>query len=94
MLQTGKQYSEDAMFIDRLVSDFSATVEELSVNVESIIRAIGEISMTINSGAAGTQNIAEKTSSIVDQVNEVHKQMLISMEDARNLKETVLKFNF
>lgn len=93
MLQTGKQYSEDAEFIDSLVSDFSTTTEELSANVEGIIKAINEISMTVNRGAAGTQNIAAKTSKIVVQVNEVQKLMLITMEDARKLKETVLKFS-
>ncbi|HEY9059121.1 MAG TPA: methyl-accepting chemotaxis protein [Pseudobacteroides sp.] len=93
MLQTGKQYSEDAEFIDSLVSDFSTTTEELSANVEGIIKAINEISMTVNRGAAGTQNIAEKTSQIVIEVNEVQKRMLITMEDARKLKETVLKFS-
>jgi len=92
MLDTGEQYSKDAVFIDNLVSDFSATAEELTASVEGIINAINEVSKTINEGAAGTQSIAEKSTHILEKVNDVQKHMEISSSNAKNLRGIVGKF--
>ncbi len=92
MIQTGEAYSSDAIYVDDLVSDFSATAEELTASVEGIINAINEVSKTVNEGAAGTQNIAEKSTDILLKVNDVQKQMDISSTNARKLKDVVSKF--
>ena len=59
MIVTGDQYNDDAIFVDALVMDFSATAEELTASIEGIIVAIGEVAKTVNEGASGTQNIAK-----------------------------------
>lgn len=92
MLKTGEAYSNDAVFVDNLVADFSSTSEELAVSIEGVIRAVSEVTQTVNEGAAGTQNIAEKGAQIVTMVSEVQEQMQKSREGARRLKETVGKF--
>lgn len=92
MLKTGIQYSEDAVFIERLVTDFSATAEELTASVEGIIKAIGDVAKTVNEGAAGTQNIAEKSTEMVNKINAVKQQMDISNEMAQKLRGDVGKF--
>ncbi len=92
MIETGEYYSKDAIFIDNLVTDFSATAEELTASVEGIISAINEVSKTVNEGAAGTQNIAEKSTDILQKVNDVQEQMDISSFNAKKLKDVVGKF--
>ena len=92
MIETGEYYSNDAIFIDNLVTDFSATAEELTASVEGIISAITEVSKTVNEGAAGTQNIAEKSTAILQKVNDVQEQMDISSFNAKKLKDVVGKF--
>ncbi len=92
MIETGEYYSNDAVFIDKLVTDFSATAEELTASVEGIINAINDVSKTVNEGAAGTQNIAEKSTAILLKVNDVQEQMNISSFNAKKLKDVVGKF--
>ncbi len=92
MIETGEYYSNDAIFIDNLVTDFSATAEELTASVEGIISAINEVSKTVSEGAAGTQNIAEKSTDIQQKVNDVKEQMNISSFNAKKLKDLVGKF--
>ena len=92
MLSIGDKYSEDAVFVNELTSDFSATSEELASSVGEILNSISEVAKTINESAIGTENIAQKTSLIVDKVSEVQKQMSITTENAQNLKNAVGKF--
>ncbi|NTV89066.1 MAG: methyl-accepting chemotaxis protein [Clostridiales bacterium] len=92
MISIGEQYNGDAIFVDKLVTDFSATSKELTTSVEGIIRAIGEVAKTVGEGALGTQSIAEKTMNIVEKVAEVQRQMENTTESAHALKETVSKF--
>ena len=92
MLETGESYSNDAAFVDNLITDFSSTSEELTASVEGIIRAISDVTKTINEGAIGTQDIAEKNMKIVSMVDEVQKQMQLSRTSTQKLKENVEKF--
>lgn len=92
LVKTGETYGNDGAFVDGLISDFSATAEEMSATIEGISRAISDVSTTVVEGAAGTQNIAEKTSEIVLMVSEVQKQMNISVDNADLLKTAVGKF--
>ncbi|NTV89062.1 MAG: methyl-accepting chemotaxis protein [Clostridiales bacterium] len=92
MIKIGEQYNDDAIFVNDLVSDFSATSEELNASVEGMITAIDEVAKTVSEGAAGTQNIAEKTLEIVQKVSDVKKEMEISIDCSKRLKETISKF--
>lgn len=91
-VETGEVYGKDAEYVDELVTDFSATSEELTASIEGIIKAIGEVAITINEGAQGTSNIAERISEIVMLSENIQNQMKASLENANLLKETVGKF--
>ena len=43
LAETGELYNNDARMIDDMVSDFSATSEELYSSVQSIMSAISEV---------------------------------------------------
>ena len=92
MVNIAEKYGTDGEFVDGLVSDFSATAEEMSATMEGIIRAISEVSTTVVDGATGTQTMAEKTSEIVTMVAEVENQMKISVDNTNLLKLAVGKF--
>lgn len=53
-------YNMDASKINDLVSDFSATSEELVASISNITEAIEGITSASNDSAAGTTNIAQK----------------------------------
>ena len=54
-------YNMDASNINDLVSDFSATSEELVASISNITQAIDGITSASNDSATGTTNIAQKT---------------------------------
>jgi len=64
----------------------------LTATIEGIIRAISEVAVTVNQGAAGTQDIAQRITEIVNLVEEVNTQMNISLENSLKLKLAVNKF--
>jgi methyl-accepting chemotaxis protein len=88
----GEQYSADALIVNEMISDFSATSEELSVSIGSVINAIGDVSRNVNEGASGNQMIAGKTASVVEKVNMVKMQMEVSYQNTNKLKDSIIKF--
>ncbi|WP_407307711.1 methyl-accepting chemotaxis protein [Desulfosporosinus sp. SB140] len=92
MVNTSEQYNEDAEFVDHLVTDFSATAEELTASIQEITRVIEEIASASTEGAEGTTNIAQKSMMMVEKSNEVMKQAGLSKKSSDNLIKMVLKF--
>ncbi|MDK2809041.1 MAG: methyl-accepting chemotaxis protein [Clostridiales bacterium] len=89
---TGEQYSKDAAFVDELITDFSATSQELAASIEGVLNAINEVTLTVNEGASGNQIIADKTIAIVTKVSQVKEQMDRSKENTNRLKLAIGKF--
>lgn len=87
-----EQYRMDAADMDELVMDFSATTEELIATVDGIVKAMSEVTKTVNEGAMGTEEIAQKVVSIVGQSDKVKKQMEQTGNSADNLKKAVSRF--
>lgn len=92
MVHIGVNYGNDGVFLDNLVSDFSATSEELTATIDGIIRSISEVSDTVSHGAKETQEISSKMVHIVQMVEEVQNQMQVSLENSKTLKQAVNKF--
>lgn len=85
-------YSEDANYVDDLVTDFSATAEELLASVDNIMLAIDEVAKAATEGAMGTTNIAEKNTNIMTSSSEVVEGVQDSMKSSLVLQEEVSKF--
>lgn len=92
MLDAAEQYKKDAIFVDELVTDFSATSEELAASMQNMIKAINEITSATNDGASGISNIAEKNIKMVETASEIMKQAEVSKQSADNLNKMVAKF--
>ncbi len=83
LVDTGEQYYQDAEAIQALVSDFSATAETLSTSIESMIKAINEVTISNSEEAQGTQSIAERASDVMQKavkVADVMKETELSSE--------------
>ncbi len=91
LVGVGEKYSEDAAFVDALITDFSATAQELTASIQDIMKAIEEVTITVNDGAKGTEDIAQKTILIVEEISKVKDQMQISKNNALKLQELVKK---
>lgn len=92
MVQTGEAYGADGIFVDELVGDFNSSSEELADTIDGIIKAIGEVAVTVNQGAGDTQEMAEKMVAMVEMLKDVKVQMDISMKNSELLKQAVTKF--
>lgn len=92
LVKIGEQYNKDAEFVNELVTDFSATSEELSASIQNIIKTINEVASAANEGAQGTTDIATKSMNIVEKADKVMKQADISRESSDILVKLVEKF--
>lgn len=90
--KTADAYNLDASTINDLMSDFSATSEELVASIDGILDAIEGITSASNDGAAGTTNIAQKTVSIAGGSAEVMENAKVAESAAEELKRNVEMF--
>ncbi len=85
-------YMEDAMYMDGIVTDFSATSEELLASIQNIMSSVNEVAHAATEGAIGTADIAEKIAKITDESSEVAKQVEASGESSERLKSEISIF--
>lgn len=92
LVQTGEQYSADADYINNLMQSFTETSEHLYVSVESMLKAIDEITNAANEGAEGSTNIAEKSTAIVNKAVMVSELSKRSRTSALELTDKIKLF--
>ena len=91
-VNVGDAYGKDAGFVDELVSEISATSQELTATIEGIMRTIEDVSQAMTQGATGTQDVASQVTKIAQIAEEVESHSTSSQEKAQKLKDTVGKF--
>ncbi len=85
-------YNTDAANIDSLVTDFSASSEQLLASISGVMDAIGEVSKAATEGATGTSDIAEKTSVVVGRSADIREKAIAAHQSADQLQQTVGRF--
>ncbi len=88
----GESYDKDAVYVNGLVSDLSATSEELLATIRTVVESIDEISKANSEGSNGTNDIAEKISKIKDRAEEIKNETNHVKESSDHLKNIVSKF--
>jgi methyl-accepting chemotaxis protein len=91
-LEVVDSYNEDTMYMDNLITDFSATSEELLASIENVIIAVNDVAHAATEGAIGTGDIAEKIANITDKSAEVTKQVEVSRDCSEKLHEEIANF--
>lgn len=92
MVNTSEQYNKDSILIDDMVSDLSATTEQLYSTVQNIIKAINEISAATNEEAEGAAHIAEKTSIVNEKADSVMQYSKKTKASSERLVDVVSRF--
>jgi methyl-accepting chemotaxis protein len=92
MLDVADKYNNDATFVNELVSEFSATSEQLLASIQNMLSAIDGVAIAANEGASGTTEIANSVTDVNHKSSEVKNQVLRAKESADLLKEEVKKF--
>jgi methyl-accepting chemotaxis protein len=85
-------YSSDASFVDDLVTDFSATSEELLASIEEVLKSIEEISTASQDVASGTTDIAERSADVMNKSTIVIQEVDKSKEVAKSLNDEISRF--
>lgn len=85
-------YSNDASKVDGLVTDFSASSEQLLASINGVMDAIGEVSKAATEGATGTNDIAEKTGVVVEKAAEIKEKAEAAHHAADKLQQNVEHF--
>ena len=85
-------YSNDAGQIDGLVTDFSASSEELLASISGVMEAINEVSKAATEGASGTTEIADKTGVVVEKANDIRQKAEKARIAAEKLQQNVEHF--
>ncbi|MCR2805719.1 methyl-accepting chemotaxis protein [Paenibacillus soyae] len=92
MVDNGEQYYRDAGSVQALVTDFSATAEQLLASIQNVAQSIHEVTLSNNENASGTQNIVEKTSDMREHSDRLAALMLQTEETTAQLLIAVSKF--
>jgi len=92
LVNTSEQYSQNSNSINDMVTDFSATSEELLASIQNMVKAIDEIARAANEEAQGSSNIAQEAAQITQMSNEVIKMAESAKGKSDSLVETVSSF--
>lgn len=92
MLAIAENYSQDAKYVDELVSEFSATSEQLLASINNVLQAIDQVAKLADSGAGGITGISSKAIDINGKSTVVNEQILKTKESALRLKEEIVRF--
>ena len=90
--QMADSYNDDAQKVDELVTDFSASSEELLASISGIMNGIGDVSKAASEGASGTTDIAQKTTVVVGKSSDIKEKASKAHASADVLKSQVEKF--
>jgi methyl-accepting chemotaxis protein len=92
MVGIGEQYSNDALSFQEIVTDFSTTSEQLLSSMQSIVKAINEITLANNEEAQGTQEISLKALDVMERATKVLEYMKATEQNSETLTDSVSKF--
>lgn len=92
LIETADQYSQDATFVDNLVSNFTQTTQKLRTSMKTMTNAINEIALAANEGAEGSSDIAGRAIDMLNNVNSCVEQSQATKESSNKLLEEVSGF--
>lgn len=85
-------YKNDAGFVDELVTDFSATSQELLASIENVLKSIEDITTASQEVATGTTDIATRSGDMMNQSYLVTQEVVKSDEVSNRLNLEVSNF--
>ncbi|OGX79900.1 chemotaxis protein [Exiguobacterium sp. SH31] len=90
--EAAERYSEDAGRFEATASEFAEAATELEQLTSGMIGVIQDVAVTVNNGALGTQDIAEKVTLSVDRFSELNRVTEASQRKMDELSELIGQF--
>jgi methyl-accepting chemotaxis protein len=91
-LEVADLYSNDSKYVDNLVTDFSATSEELLASIQNVLDAVNDVAKSTSYGAQGTRDISERSNVVLQKAENVTQLILEMTNSADKLTNEVSKF--
>ncbi|NLM73299.1 MAG: methyl-accepting chemotaxis protein [Clostridiaceae bacterium] len=92
LVETGEQYNNDAQLLNEMVTNLSATTEQLYASINSMSKAINDVASASEEGASETTELANEAEEIARRTREVLKQIQDVNKSAEKLLELVSIF--
>jgi methyl-accepting chemotaxis protein len=92
LIETSRQYNNDALYYKDFSIDLSNTSKELSSSIEDILKTIDGVAGAATDSAGGTTNIANKILDVNHKSNDVLEEALRAKVSSGKLKEGISKF--
>ncbi len=92
LVQTGETYGQDAVFMEGMVADLSATSQELFASIKTVADTLNTIAKASSDGATDAANIVNTIRHINQKANAVQTNVETIKQSAANLGEIVLQF--
>lgn len=92
LVKVAQDYHDDAAYMDGVMSDFSATAQQLFASIESIMYAVNEVAQAANQGAMGTGDIADRITEITGLSEKVTRQAQASKDHSEVLEQEISNF--
>jgi len=92
LIMVAQAYHDDAVYMDNIITDFSATAQQLFASLDSIVIAVNEVAQAASQGAMGTGDIADRITDITTLSDKVTKQAQVSRENSEVLKMEISNF--
>ena len=85
-VQSGRQYRDDAAYIEHCIEAFNSRVERLRVAMDEIAGSITNISDAIEGAASGVSGAAGSTHALVDDMAGITQRMHTNQEIVGELR--------
>lgn len=92
MLDTARQYKEDAVFYDGIATDLGASAQEMGASVEEMIASLQTITETTEAMVNDIRNVASTMQHTNISSEEIMRQMAILERSSRSLQKLVGSF--
>ena len=90
--EMANSYNSDAVNVDSLVTDFSASSEQLLASINGVMDAISDVIKTSTEAATGTTDIAEKVGNVVQEAETIKQKAETAYRSAEKLQKNVERF--
>lgn len=91
-VDSGRQYNQDSIYVNREMCVFSEKAGEIRDVTERLVKSIQEIAHVVEGSAMSVDSAAKRTVELSSEIQKIQKDMDISEEVARQMKNQCERF--
>ncbi|GIP31488.1 methyl-accepting chemotaxis protein [Paenibacillus sp. J2TS4] len=92
LIDTSEQYNGDAAYFNHLLTEFSASFEQLQASISSTASALGQVTSSISDNVQRVEEITSQSAGIADNNGQIASISNQNVESANTLREIVKRF--